>query len=101
MSSEPPEKNKPQPEETNQEPAHQSMTASGGSTIQNAAQVNVSGEVKGDVVVNVGKSEAEELNIYLDWAVTNFENRMSGLVYNAPLPKEPFKSLNYFRIQDT
>ncbi|HSL30294.1 MAG TPA: hypothetical protein VK900_13930, partial [Anaerolineales bacterium] len=90
MPSELPDQNEPEPEETTQEPARQSVTASGGSTIKDVVQISIT----------QNRSEAEELEDYLDWAVRDFEHRMSSLLLDHPPIDDPYKSLKNFEIED-
>ena len=101
MPSEPPDKDNSQPEETPQAPASQSVSASEGATIQDVTQISIPGKLEGDIVLgDKNRSDAEELNDYLDWAVTDFENRMADFVLDPPLPDGPYKSLEYFKVED-
>jgi hypothetical protein len=80
MSSEPPDENKSQPEEKNRRPVQQSISASDGSTIKDVSLIYQS------------RSDMEELNDYLDWAVADFENRMTGLLLDTP----PMNLINHW-----
>lgn len=89
MSAELPDKDKPKPEEITQKPA-QSVIATGGSSISDVVQISITHT----------RSDAEELEDYLDWAVSDFENRMLGLLLDPSQLSEPYKSLENFEIED-
>ena len=95
MPSEPPDQNKTQPEKTTPNIPQQSISASGGAKIENVSQT----------ITIITRSETEELDDFLDKAMADFENRMSSLLADlllgAARPEEPFKSLEYFRVEDS
>src|SRR5574342_58574 len=97
------EESNPHPQEPNPETPRQEVIAREGATIQDVVQAIISGKVEGDVVLGDKiylRSEVEELNEYLDWAVAEFENRMSQILLDPSRPEGPFKSLDYFTIED-
>ena len=97
------EDSSPHPQEQNPDPPRQEVIASDGATIKDVVQAIISGKVEGDVVFGdkiYVRSEVEELNDYLAWAVAEFENRMSQLRLDPAQPDKPFKSLDYFTPED-
>jgi len=98
-----PDESKPLPEQKDSDQPQQALIASDGATIQDVVQAIISGKVEGDVVFGDKiflRSEVEELNDYLDWAVAEFENRMSQILLDPSQPDRPFKSLDYFTAED-
>src|SRR3990172_4878131 len=98
-----PDESKPLPELKDSDQPQQALIASDGATIQDVVQAIISGKVEGDVVFGDKiflRSEVEELNDYLDWAVAEFENRMSQILLDPSQPDRPFKSLDYFTAED-
>ena len=93
----------PSSQQQNPNPPRQEIIASDGATIKDVVQAIISGKVEGDVVFGdkiYVRSEVEELNEYLDWAVAEFENRMSEILLDPARPDKPYKSLDYFSIDD-
>src|SRR5258705_13999325 len=91
----------PSSQQQNPNPPRQEIIASDGATIKDVVQAIISGKVEGDVVFGdkiYVRSEVEELNEYLDWAVAEFENRMSEILLDPARPDKPYKSLDYFSI---